>query len=108
VAYTLKMIYDALCEHGLSARLAKIGGGASSLTVWRQIIADVFQMPVHRVKSVESTLLGSLIHYANARGALREFALPEDVTQPIEENREIYANAYARYLKLIEKLSEFV
>jgi len=108
VAYTLKMIYDALCEHGLNARLAKIGGGASSLTVWRQIIADVFQMPVYRVKSVESTLLGSLIHYTNARGALREFALPEDVTQPIEENRETYANAYARYLKLIEKLSEFV
>lgn len=45
VTYNLGIIYDILSEHIEIDRLMIIGGGAKS-EVWRQIIADVFQVPV--------------------------------------------------------------
>ncbi len=45
VTYNLGIIYDILSEHIEIDRLMIIGGGAKS-QVWRQIIADVFQVPV--------------------------------------------------------------
>jgi len=46
VTYNLGIIYDILKEHIDIDELILIGGGAKS-KVWRQIIADVFQLPVH-------------------------------------------------------------
>ncbi len=102
VVYTLKMIYDALSEHGLKANLAKIGGSGSSSKTWRQIIADVFQIPVHKAEAIESTLLGAFIHYSTARGAQPVLNFHEDITRPREENASVYREAYLHYLRLVE------
>ncbi|QOJ79179.1 gluconokinase [Infirmifilum lucidum] len=102
VVFTLRMIYDALSEHGLRASTIKVGGNGSSLKTWRQIIADVFQVPVHRAEFVESTLLGSLIHYSTARRVQVSLNIREDITYPNEDSREVYRETYLHFRKLME------
>ena len=104
VAYTLRMIYDALLEHGLKAEALKVGGSGAGLKTWRQIIADVFQAPVYWSGAIESTLLGSFIHFSAAKGLHSNISLSEDVTYPEEGNAEVYEEAYRRFLWLVEKL----
>ena len=102
VVFTLKMIYDALSQKGLKAKSVRVGGGGSSIPVWRQIIADVFQLPVFKMDIADSSLLGALIHYLESQNIHIELPHPSEVNEPSKANLEIYRARFEEFAKLVE------
>ncbi|MFN8469446.1 MAG: xylulokinase [Caldilineaceae bacterium] len=100
VAFGLRQILDALREQaGALSAIRLIGGGGKS-TLWRQVLADVFQLPIHMLElKGEATSWGAAVA---AGVAIREYdwsiaAERGQVVEIVEPNR---ANA-ARYDELL-------
>ena len=47
--YALRHGYDALCQAGLSFDAIRLTGGGSHSAMWRQMIADVFGLPIEQM-----------------------------------------------------------
>lgn len=82
------------------------GGGANS-TLWRQMMADGFNMPVSRNNSKEGGALGVAILagvasgiYTDVVSACENLIRKKDQTVPVAENAEVYK----KYQKLYDKL----
>lgn len=101
VAFTLRMIYDALCEKGLKAESVSIGGSGSGMRTWRQIIADVFGLSVYRPRTVESALLGAMLHYAETHSIKLELPVLEVANLPNSSNMQAYQEAYKTFTQLV-------
>jgi xylulokinase len=112
VAYMLKKNLDSvatLLEQPIS-ELRCLGGGARS-SLWMQIKADVLQKPVQTVRVEEAACLGAAILGAVACGVFSNYseAVASMVhTQmsiwPNPNNRQVYAQGYAHYNQLYERL----
>lgn len=73
-----------------------IGGGAKG-KVWRQMMADIYDAPIHKLNVLEeATSMGAAICAGIACGAFADFSAidrfiaVDDITLPNEENRKIY------------------
>eukprot|EP00413_Alexandrium_margalefii_P014186 CAMPEP_0204549252 /NCGR_PEP_ID=MMETSP0661-20131031/24199_1 /ASSEMBLY_ACC=CAM_ASM_000606 /TAXON_ID=109239 /ORGANISM="Alexandrium margalefi, Strain AMGDE01CS-322" /LENGTH=162 /DNA_ID=CAMNT_0051556187 /DNA_START=10 /DNA_END=495 /DNA_ORIENTATION=+ len=58
--------YRRMQELGLEAKELRLVGGGSKNRLWRQIIADVFQLPVQPLAEPESAALGAALAAAAA------------------------------------------
>lgn len=107
VAYSLKQVYDLIMSVNpglVSDEIVLAGGGANS-PIWRQIFADVFQLPVRTVfGSAEGGSFGAALVAGVTAGVWSSLedtvALihPESETLPIPENSEVYAKLYQKYI----------
>jgi xylulokinase len=106
VAFNLRIILDALCDQGASiTSLRLIGGGARS-ALWRQILADVFSLPILRPKLlVEATSLGAAIAGGVGIGLFPDYGIAGQLVhvEPGEEPRPAHA---ARYQELYQVFQE--
>jgi xylulokinase len=97
VAFNLRIILDALRAQGAPfTALRLIGGGARS-PLWRQILADVFDLPVLRPKLlVEATSLGAAIAGGVGVGLYPDYSVAGELVQvePGEEPRPEVAQRY--------------
>jgi len=114
VAFSLRQVYDlivsvnpGLVEHG---EVILAGGGAVS-PVWRQIFADVFNLPVRTVYgSAEGGSFGAALVAGVTAGIWSSLAdtvpliKPESETAPRPEFVPVYAAAYAKYVKMYDAL----
>ncbi|ABL79011.1 gluconokinase [Thermofilum pendens] len=115
VAFTLKMILEALKEHGLNPLLTHGGGGGLRIGTWRQIFSDVFGMPLYVVREhVEPTLVGGWIHYSLAQnriGYREALALKDEIldggAEPLAQNVEFYSKYFYLYFKFYQALKEY-
>ncbi|MDO4475729.1 MAG: xylulokinase [Lachnospiraceae bacterium] len=84
-------------------------GGAARGVTWKQIQADVLDMPVHTTKVKEEACHGACIlaavglgWYADIREACQDTVqLDEHVTEPIREHVKLYAEKQAVYHDLL-------
>ncbi|MDD2534347.1 MAG: xylulokinase [Eubacteriales bacterium] len=114
VAFSMRQVYELIkSENGdlmASGEVVLAGGGAAS-DLWRQIFADVFNMPVRTVYgSAEGGSFGAALVAGVAVGvwpSLEATVLlikPESETQPIAAHVARYEQAYATYCKLYDAL----
>lgn len=114
VAYSLRQVYDLITSvnPGLveSGEVILAGGGAVS-SVWRQIFADVFNLPVRTVYgSAEGGSFGAALVAGVTAGVWNSLAdtvpliRPESETAPIAANVPIYQKSYAKYVKMYDAL----
>jgi len=110
VAFSLKQVYDLI--NSPSDEIVLAGGGAKS-ALWRQIFADIFDLPVRTVYgSAEGGAFGAALVAGAAAGIwknLREtvgFIKTESETLPIKENTEICTKVYERYCKVYDAMKE--
>ncbi|MDR1493329.1 MAG: carbohydrate kinase [Planctomycetaceae bacterium] len=96
------------CERPKTIRLT---GGAANSSVWSQMFADVFQIPVEIPAGAELGCLGAAICGAYATGlypsyesACQNMVVIDRVYPPNPAFAEIYDEKYGRYLKLLEIL----
>ncbi len=62
VAFNLRLILDALRAQGVSVQAMRLIGGGARSPVWRQILADVYKLPVLLpALTAEATALGAAI-----------------------------------------------
>ena len=102
VAFNLRIILDAFRQQAAPiASLRLIGGGARS-ALWRQILADVFNLPILRPRLlVEATSLGAAIAGGIGVSLYPDYSIAEQLVQ-VEAGEEPRPESAARYEELYQ------
>ena len=113
VAFSLKQVYDLIMSVNPDVQSTEIvlaGGGANS-KIWRQIFADIFNLPVRTVfDSAEGGSFGAALVAGVTAGVWDSLAdtvpliRPESETLPISANVPVYAEQYSKYIKYYDAL----
>ncbi len=96
ITMNLGLIVRILRAHVPLDEIRVIGGGAKG-AVWRQIMADVYECPIHKLNVLEeATSMGAAVIGGVAAGffndfkAIERFVRVDDIVYPKPENCEIY------------------
>mmetsp|Transcript_21338 Transcript_21338/g.40624 ORF Transcript_21338/g.40624 Transcript_21338/m.40624 type:complete len:534 (-) Transcript_21338:2260-3861(-) len=108
VTFSLFGGYLVMQQLGVQVDELRVVGGGSKNRLWRQIIADIFQVPLRFPKETESAALGAALQAAAVLAGvpLAEYIqqemprMADDVVTPNEKNAKIYADAYQRHADL--------
>lgn len=116
--YSLKYGYDAFVRAGMQFDRIVLTGGGSNSPQWRQMVADVFGLPVEVPTQPEGAAFGAALQalwaLGNARGdsatiadvTARHVALdPQLSAQPDPARTAAYATAYARFLRYLDAVT---
>jgi xylulokinase len=88
VAFNLRSILDILRSQGLKIELMRIIGGGGNSALWRQILADVYGLPLVRLDlSAEATALGAAIAGGVAVGLYPDYDIAADLIPTIPAER---------------------
>jgi xylulokinase len=67
--YALRNGYDALCAAGLRFAAIRLTGGGANSAAWRQMVADVFELPVEVPAQAEGAAFGAALQALWACGS---------------------------------------
>jgi xylulokinase len=88
VAFNLKMILDALLEQRVQIQAMRLIGGGARSALWRQILADVYGLPILRPALLaEATSLGAAIAGGVGVGLFPDFLVAHEIVQVEEAER---------------------
>ncbi|MCC6093533.1 MAG: carbohydrate kinase, partial [Eubacterium sp.] len=103
VAYEMKVNYDALAGSGVHfQKLHATGGGAHS-KVWMQMKADVLNLPITALQTVDAGTVGSAMLTGICTGAFRDL---HDAASHMVQERETYqprADMHEKYMRIYER-----
>jgi xylulokinase len=111
VAFSLRESIEIMIDLGIEVdHVRAIGGGARS-DLWLQIQADIFGLPVRRMKIDEGPAYGAALLGAVAAGAFKDVAeasstvkmMPE-IVEPQHQAIAVYADLYGLYRSLYPSL----
>lgn len=113
VSYSLKDCLCVLAEMGVNPKkMLACGGGARSL-LWRQMLADVYGMPVSVIESSEGPALGVAILamvgagvYSDVKAACAKIVKLKETQQNNGENGKKYDKIYSIYRNLYKHLKD--
>lgn len=114
VAYSMRQVYELILSKSgemiTSSEIILAGGGAVS-PLWRQIVADVFSLPVRTVYgSAEGGSFGAALVAGVAVGvwasleATVDLIKPESEALPNPENAMLYNKYYNKYIRMYDAL----
>ena len=111
VGYSMKDCYETLASMHIAPQMAVAIGGGMKSPIWRQIIADMLNIPLTTVKNVDSSL-GSAMLAGVAVGVFRDHddavkrcVLEEGVTMPDPEGAAFYHKRFALYQEIARALT---
>jgi xylulokinase len=111
VAFNMRIIRDALSEQGVKPGSVRIIGGGAKSGVWRQIFADILEVPIERLNFIEeATSIGAAIAGGvgvGMFGSLNEGAAFTEVkerAEPDSEHFPIYRKHYDIFRRSYESL----
>lgn len=109
VVYEMKLNYDALAGSGLHIRKLHATGGGARSRVWMQMKADVLNLPVTALKTVDAGTVGSAMLTEVAAGVFEDLEdaashmiCPAETFLPRQEKHEQYMRVYERYKKVYD------
>jgi xylulokinase len=106
VAFNLKMILDAFQEQGAGIQAMRLIGGGARSALWRQILADVYGLPILRPDLLaEATALGAAIAGGVGVGLFPDFRVAYEIVQ-VQGAERPNAAAEARYADLYPLFQE--
>jgi xylulokinase len=118
--YALRNGYDAWLSAGLRFDAIRLTGGGSHSAAWRQMVADVFELPVEVPAQAEGAAFGAALQalwaydYANGKSKdlaaiTREHVLvaPEFSTRPNTEAAAAYQTHYHQFLRHLKNTASF-
>jgi xylulokinase len=100
VAFALFDAYDVLRQLGATPKQAVIAGGGARSVLWRQIIADVFDLPIVPLQTEDQSTLGAALLAAAGNGAIDLVSAVRSWSgygPPVEPRPELHA----RYKELL-------
>jgi len=114
VAFMLRRNLDLIRKSGMEIKqIRSTGGGAASL-LWRQIKADVCQIPVVTLSNHDTALLGDAVLaavsvglYSSIGEAVQNMVSIADTVTPRSENIPVYEKAYQQYCQLNDVLDPY-
>jgi xylulokinase len=106
VTYAFKQVADIICSFIPGSEVIVSGGGSSS-ALWRQILADVFGLPVYTLSaSSEGGAFGAALAAGVGAGVFRDFdeavsvLKVETETLPDPRNRAAYRDGFSMYAQM--------
>jgi xylulokinase len=111
VAYAYRQMVDVLRETGNQLLYIVAMDGGSNSAVWRQIFADILQLPIHWRGASSGTGLGAAFLAATAIGAEKNFTAVDrwlehvQIIQPNNENAKHYDALFLIYTSLYPSLA---
>jgi xylulokinase len=113
--YALRNGFDALRNAGLSFDAIRLTGGGGKSGAWRQMVSDVFELPVDVPEQAEGAAFGAALQalwvHARAEGDRTELADlvrehvrmdSEHSARPDADAADAYREPYAQYLRHLE------
>ena len=109
-------LYEGMCQiqgkSGCKVKKVMISGGGSTSDAICQITADIFNLPVYRVQTYETSALGASIAGYIGLGVYKDFVQgveamvhEGDCFEPIQDHHKIYSDMYEHiYKKIYKKL----
>ncbi len=111
ITFESKDMYETLQRRGIAIDIITIIGGATKSPTWCQILADMFNTPVRRLKNEDATLVGAAILAGVGAGVFATMqegvdALVEyDITlQPVADHVKIYQTMYTQFQEIYQGL----
>ncbi|MGI6150453.1 MAG: FGGY-family carbohydrate kinase [Christensenellales bacterium] len=116
VCCEMRTMLEAIQNAGVApSEYIRIGGGAARSSLWNQISADVYGVPVETVKTPESTALGAAMMGAIGVGIFKDLKEASEAMvhvtgrwEPIPQNVEVYNEIYQIFLNSYTALKEQV
>ncbi len=106
VAFNLRHILDILRSQGVEVESMRLIGGGSKSALWRQILADVYDLPLVRLTlSAEATALGAAIAGGVAVGLYPDYSVARDLIPATPAERPD-PTTRARYQALFQLFKE--
>jgi xylulokinase len=114
VAFSLKDCLDLLQDENVTAKGAiPLGGGVAKSSIWCQIIADVLQRPILKLKYTETETLGDMILAGMSVGMPgidrkfgRKMAAKGELVEPNPARAELYEQQFKKYKKLYARVKD--
>jgi len=114
VAFMLRRNLDLIQQSGIEIKEIRSTGGGAASKLWRQIKADVCQIPVVTLQNNETALLGDAIlaavavgFYASPEEAVQQMVSPAEKLLPIPGNGSIYEKVFQSYCQLNDILDPY-
>lgn len=111
VAYMLRRNLEAITQTGVAIKEVRATGGGAASRLWRQIKADVCQLPIVTLENSDTALVGDALLAGVAVGvfssydqAVAAMVHPADRLEPLPANVPIYEKMYQRYVQLNDVL----
>jgi len=115
VAFSLRDTFTIFSELNVPVKSIRLGGGGARSSLWQQIQADVYGMPVDLIGAEEGAAYGAGLLAGVGAGVWRsvEAACETAVrvakrVQPIARNVELISRRYREYRKLYPALRGIV
>lgn len=106
VAFNLRHIVDILRGQGAKVEAMRIIGGGGKSALWRQILADVYNLPILRPSlSAEATALGAAIAGGVGVGLYPDYGVARDLI-PVTAAEKPNPDTRPRYEALYELFKE--
>ncbi|MGN0371385.1 MAG: xylulokinase [Enterocloster sp.] len=113
ITYSLADCNNILKDLGVSVTEMRVCGGGSKNPVWRQIMADLYDCNVIRLKQEEGPAYGAAILagvgagvFQDVRETSRRFARTGQITEPIAEEIVLYRKYHKIYDNLYEHMTQ--
>ncbi len=111
VSYSLMDAFSLVSGVGPEIREMAVCGGGAKSPIWRQMIADIYSVPLSDMSKGGGASLGAAILggvaggvWDNVQTACKEVIKSADITLPDEENHKLYKKYYELYKKLYPSL----
>jgi xylulokinase len=112
VAFMLRRNLERVVEAGIHINEIRATGGGARSHLWRQIKADVCNLPVVSLKYDDTALLGDAMlaavgtgHFETLAQAADAMVILDERVEPVNTQHLIYDDAYRRYEQVYDALS---
>ncbi len=103
VAYEMRLNYDALAGSGIRFDSLRATGGGAKSKVWMQMKADILNMPITALKTVDAGTVGCAMLTGIAVGPFRDLS---DAAKRMVEETETFtprAEMHEKYMRVYER-----
>lgn len=113
VAYSLRDCWEICKSLGIDIEEMIACGGGGSSSLWRQILADIYDCPIKTTACTESAALGAAIlalvgtgMYDSVDVACEKMIKINQVQEPIAENSVVYQKYYRLYTEIYPNIKD--
>lgn len=113
VAFALRDSFEVAKSLGIHIDRTKICGGGAKSPLWRQMIADIFNIKVDIPESEEGPAMGGAMlaavacgEYASVEEAAKKIVKIVDTVEPIPENAARYEKQYQKFRQIYPAVKE--
>ncbi len=113
VAFALRDSFEVAKSLGIQIDRTKICGGGAKSPLWRQMIADIFNIKVDIPESEEGPAMGGAMlaavacgEYASVEEAAAKIVKIVDTVEPIPENAARYEKQYQKFRQIYPAVKE--